>query len=152
MTTAAIVFWGGLASMLLISLWIGLTKAAKDSTAWMSAKKEMDLLAVTGSIIGTMVGGALFVAIVVMGYENGIVGIYIGLAYAFGLFALGLFSEKITVLLDKSQSETLFHFVTKRLGKNVGRAYAIVSVVLFHSGGRGTNTCYASLFHRCSRN
>jgi len=117
--------------MLLISFWIGLRKGAKDSTDWMSAKKEMGLLITTASIIATMVGGALFVVVVVMGYENGIVGIYIGLAYAFGLFALGLFSKKIIALLNESQSETLFHFVAKRLGRNVGRAYAIVSVVLF---------------------
>lgn len=94
MTISGVVFWGGLASMLLISLWIGLRKGAKNSADWMSAKGNMGLFAITGSIIATMVGGALFVAIVVMGYENGIVGIYIGLAYAFGLFALGLFSKK----------------------------------------------------------
>lgn len=131
MTITSIIFWGGLGSMLLISLLIGIIKKAENSIAWMSAKKESGMLRITGSIIGTMVGGALFVAIVVMGYENGIVGIYIGLAYAFGLFTLGLFSEKIVNLLEESQSETLFHFVVKKLNKKVGRLYAIISAVLF---------------------
>ena len=128
---ATLIFWLGLAAMLMISLVVGLWKRASDAKDWLSASGQLNAFWITCSIIGTMVGGAIFVAVVVMGYEYGIVGIYIGLAYFFGLFLLGFFSPRIISLLDESESETLFHFVCRRLGKRTARLYAIVSALLF---------------------
>lgn len=131
MNSSTVVFIIAILSMLLLSLIIGKNRKSKDSTSWISAKKQMGLLVTTSSIVATMIGGAVFVAVVIMGYENGIVGIYIGIAYALGLFAVGLFSDKILKLLDESNSETIFHFISIRLGAKTGKVYSIISVILF---------------------
>lgn len=125
------IFWLLLIIMLSLSLLIGSWKGANTSTEWMSAKNSMSFVYTSGSIIGTMVGAAFFIAIVIVGYENGILGLYIGLAYAFGLFSLGLFSGKIRQLLERNNSQTLFHFIEKSISKRVSTVFSIINLILF---------------------
>ncbi|MEW8335928.1 MAG: hypothetical protein AB2599_16920 [Candidatus Thiodiazotropha sp.] len=131
MISFGVIFWPGLVLLLIISLAIGLYNKSSDSSEWMSAGRKVKTLQLTASIIGTMVGGALFVAVVLLGYDIGIVGIYIGIAYIIGLILLGLLSKRITHLLDETQSESIYHFIVNKLGTKVGRLYSLINAVLF---------------------
>lgn len=126
-----LLFWAILLIMLTLSLFIGRLKGADNSIEWMSAKNSMSFIPIFGSIVGTMVGAAFFIALVIMGYENGILGIYIGIAYALGLSLLGLFSTKIRNLLAENNSHTLYHFLEKAFSKRVSFTFSLINLILF---------------------
>jgi len=144
------VFWIGLGLLLVISLIVGLLRRSTDSSDWLAAGQNISFIPLFGSIVGTMIGGAMFVAIATMGYENGIVGIYIGLAYGFGLVILGLFSGRIVTALDEAKSKTIFHLLVNRVGAPTGVLYALVSFVLLTLALAGQLLALHHFFSRTS--
>jgi len=129
------IFWGGLCLLVGVTALTSLLarkRAANNQTIeWIAAGGDVGLVALAASIISTMIGGAFFVAILLLGHQSGIVGMYIGLAYFVGLVLLGLFAPRILKALDESQSITILHFVRNRISTRVGRLFAAICTALF---------------------
>lgn len=130
MTDSVILFWSGIALIMALSLVVGLIRRSNSVGDWLSAGHNQGILPIAGSVVGTMIGGALFVAIVSFGYENGIVGFYLAIAYFVGLILLGLCAPRIRALLNESGSETLFDLLRKRISVRFGRAFEGVNALL----------------------
>ncbi len=73
----------------------------------------------------------MFVAVVLIGFEEGILGIYIGCAYLMGCLLLAMTARRARRLLRSNGSETVFHLIELQLSTRVTKLYVGISALLF---------------------
>ena len=85
----------------------------------------------TMSLIGTIVGGGMFLAVGTMGFEAGILGYIVGLVYFLGMLIMGAYTTRIRELTRQSNVSTLLDLVAVRISNRAVGLFAFVSFVLY---------------------
>lgn len=87
--------------------------------------------AILASIVGTIVGGGMFLAVGQMGFEAGVVGFVIGAAYLVGFVLLGLFAVTFRRILDEAHADTLVDLIEHKYSKRVAVQFSVVSALMY---------------------
>lgn len=83
------------------------------------------------SLLSSLVGGWMFFGLSAIGYEAGVVGYIIGVAYAIGLVILGWQAPRIKKIMTRNNYDTLDEFVGGRFGRTAQTVTSTVNVVFF---------------------
>jgi Na+/proline symporter len=86
---------------------------------------------ITMSLIGTIVGGGMFLAVGQIGYEAGILGYILGVVYLVGLFVMGSFVFRMRALMDTNNANTLIDLIGALLSRRIVYLFSSVSFVLY---------------------
>jgi SSS family solute:Na+ symporter len=78
-----------------------------------TAQNQTNTFKLTITLLGTIIGGGMFLGIAEMGYNGGLAFIGLGLIYLFGSFCLGLMSPFIRDFISKKQVTNLFDLLDK---------------------------------------
>lgn len=88
-------------------------------------------LAITTSLVGTIVGGGMFLAVGTMGFEAGVLGYIVGLVYFLGMLIMGAYTTKIRRLMERSNVSTLLDLIGTLISNRSVRLFSLVSFILY---------------------
>jgi Na+/proline symporter len=83
------------------------------------------------SIVGTVVGGGMFLAVGQIGFEAGITGIIIGVAYVVGFSLVGVFAPTFRRVLERENCQTLVDLLEKMYSRRVAVQFSAVSAAMY---------------------
>jgi solute:Na+ symporter, SSS family len=82
------------------------------------------------SIIGTIVGGGMFLAVGQIGYEAGVVGYLVGFTYVIGLGIVAYLAPKIRKVMDEGGFDTLLDLLESKYSRVLAMHFAFVNFVM----------------------
>lgn len=88
-------------------------------------------IAILASLVGTIVGGGMFLAVGQMGFEAGVVGFVMGAAYLVGFVLLGMFAVTFRRVLDEAKAKTLVDLIERKYSKRVAVQFSVVSAAMY---------------------
>ncbi|MBP9032488.1 MAG: hypothetical protein KBG29_01255 [Pseudomonadales bacterium] len=83
------------------------------------------------STIGTIVGGGMFLAVGQIGFEAGVTGIVIGVAYVVGFSLLGVFAPTFRRVLESHKADTLIELLEACYSRRVAIQFSVVSAAMY---------------------
>lgn len=83
------------------------------------------------SLLGTIVGGGMFLAVGQIGYEARYVGIILGLVYIVGLGTAGIVSRRIRKLMKRVECYTLLDFLSVRYDKKTVVQFSLINFLMY---------------------
>jgi solute:Na+ symporter, SSS family len=86
---------------------------------------------ISASIVGTIVGGGMFLAVGAVGYEAGVLGFVFGLVYLVGLCFFGLLTPWMSRRVDELGANSLSSAIFKFYGSAALRLFGFVSLVIY---------------------
>jgi len=118
---------------LLINLIVGIFSynKSKSTIEYTSEPNKFGSLITILSLLGTIVGGGMFLAVSQIGYEAGIVGYIIGLIYIAGFFILSKYVPKIKVILDKNKNKTLLSILENNFSTKTSKLFALTNLIMY---------------------
>ena len=117
----------------LIACLIGGIVVAKDIrlTEYTSNRNRSEFSHILFTILGSLVGGWMFFGLCAIGYEAGVAGFVIGIAYCIGLILLGFAIPKIKHVMQTENCDTMDDFVGVQYGKVAQSCVTIINLILF---------------------
>jgi len=88
-------------------------------------------LRISLSIIGTIVGGGMFLAVGQIGFEAGVVGYLIGVAYLIGFVIVACLTGKIRERMDQGKHDTLLDLLESKYSRGFARHFAFVNFGMY---------------------
>jgi Na+/proline symporter len=83
------------------------------------------------STIGTIVGGAMFLAVGQIGFEAGVAGFILGLVYLVAFSLFGIFSSRVAVVMEQEGVDTVYGLIEKKGTLRMSRLYTISNCMLY---------------------
>ncbi|MCJ7422921.1 hypothetical protein MUP01_01455 [Candidatus Bathyarchaeota archaeon] len=83
------------------------------------------------SMVGTIVGGGMFLAVGQMGYEAGLTGCAIGLATLMGLVLVAVFAPRFRAIMQENNCSTLIQLLEKRFSRRVAISYCLIGGAMY---------------------
>ena len=106
----------------------------RDKTSWDIYEADPDkhgFWAILLSLLGTIVGGGMFLATGQMGYEAGIVGYLWGIATFVGFFLVALVVPKLRKILEDTQRNSIVELVEFNFSKRVSRLFCFIGGLIY---------------------
>lgn len=88
-------------------------------------------LRISLSLIGTIVGGGMFLAVGQIGFEAGVVGYCIGLAYLAGFVLVAVLSTKIRQTMDRGGHDTLIDLLESKYSRGFATHFALINFLMY---------------------
>jgi SSS family solute:Na+ symporter/sodium/proline symporter len=93
--------------------------------------KNHGTFAITMSLLGTIVGGGMFLGVGQIGYEAGVLGYIIGATYVAGMALFGAFAPKIVAVMDANQADTMVDVLEKVFSRRMAIQFSLVCFVMY---------------------
>ena len=117
---------------LLVTLVIGLRRTRGiDYRNYVAAPNKTGTLALTLSLVGTLVGGGMFLGVAQIGYEAGLTGVMIGIAYFAAYLVVGVLAPYMREQLSKAGADTVGSLVEQQYGRRCGILFAGLNAIVF---------------------
>lgn len=100
-------------------------------TEYASNRNRSEFSHILFTILGSLVGGWMFFGLCAIGYEAGVAGIVIGIAYCIGLVLLGFAIPKIKAIMQSENCDTMDDFVGLRYGRTAQLCVTVINLILF---------------------
>lgn len=100
-------------------------------TEYTSNRNRSEFSHILFTILGSLVGGWMFFGLCAIGYEAGVAGIVIGIAYCIGLILLGYAIPKIKAVMHKDNCDTMDDFVGLRYGTVAQLCVTVINLIFF---------------------
>lgn len=100
-------------------------------TEYTSNRNRTEFSHILFTILGSLVGGWMFFGLCAIGYEAGVAGFVIGIAYCMGLVLLGSAIPKIKEVMQSENCDTMDDFVGVRYGKVAQFCVTVINLILF---------------------
>ncbi len=100
-------------------------------TEYTSNRNRSEFSHILFTILGSLVGGWMFFGLCAIGYEAGVAGIVIGIAYCIGLILLGFAIPKIKAVMQSENCDTMDDFVGIRYGKIAQLCVTVINLIFF---------------------
>lgn len=113
-------------SLAMIGIGLGARKKVRTESGFFVAQRQMSLPFITGSLVGTAVGGSVTVGMAGLGFGRGLTGAWWLLVGSIGLLVLGFFFAR---KVRGAALYTLPELVGKQYGGVVGLAASILIVI-----------------------
>lgn len=125
-------FFGVAAGTIIITTIIGVVRTrGLSAVQYTSDPSAHPWWAVCLSILGTIVGGGMFLVVGQIGCEAGIAGLLIGAAYLVGLVIFGCLSPALRRALDQHEVNTVVDLLERVYSKRVSASFAVLSLVMY---------------------
>ena len=113
-----------------LALGIGLARSRKSTKSqYITAPNSTGFVSLTLSLLGTIVGGGMFLGIAELGYGGGTLVFGLGVAYLFGSIIMGVLAPSIRAYMRKKEVLTLFDLIDKLYPRSlVGKHLRLSSV------------------------
>ena len=126
------VFFGIVAATLLINfVWAFLKRKGVTFSIYAADPNKYNSLIIALSLVGTIVGGGMFIAVGQIGYEAGIVGYVLGFIYLIGLAIVGAFAKTIRDMMDKGSHDSLLDLLGSLYGNRVTFQFCFVNLIMY---------------------
>lgn len=89
------------------------------------------MLSIALSLIGTIVGGGMFLAVGQIGYEAGVVGYVFGLCTLAGLLLVASLASRLREAMDVARSDTLIDLLQVRFSGRVSVLFSFVNLAMY---------------------
>lgn len=129
---SSFVFFATVALFLVLNLVVGLSRTKGMTISGFRA--DMDRHGAVGlafSVVGTIVGGGMFLAVGQMGYEGGVVGYALGAASLVGLAVLSGLVPLVRKRMTAAGAETLVDLLDKSYSTRVATQFAVVNALMY---------------------
>ena len=83
------------------------------------------------SLLGTIVGGGMFLGVGQIGYEAGVFGFIIGATYVAGMALFGVFAPKIVAVMDDKKADTMVDVLDKVFSRRMAIQFSFVCFVMY---------------------
>lgn len=93
--------------------------------------KHHGAFAITMSLLGTIVGGGMFLGVGQIGYEAGVLGYIIGATYVAGMALFGAFAPKIVAVMDEKNADTMIDVLDKVFSRRMAVQFSFVCFVMY---------------------
>jgi len=100
-------------------------------TEYTSNRNRSEFSHILFTILGSLVGGWMFFGLCAIGYEAGVAGIVIGVAYCIGLILLGFAVPKIKTVMQAGNCDTMDDFIGIQYGKAAQLCVTAINLILF---------------------
>ncbi|HCN37552.1 MAG TPA: hypothetical protein DIS94_07575 [Bacteroidetes bacterium] len=107
------------------------TKDNMSFSEWKGKPSSLQWVVVAITMSATVIGGGMFLGVGQIGYEAGIVGIFIGLIYLLGFILLGFFSNRIRKILTENNADSLIDLLSKLYDKRVVTVFCIGNLLMY---------------------
>lgn len=126
------IFAGIVAVTLLINfVWAFLKRKGITFSIYAADPNKHNSLIIALSLVGTIVGGGMFIAVGQIGYEAGIVGYVLGFIYLIGLVIVGIFAKTIRDMMDKDNCDSLLDLLGSLYGNRVTFQFCFVNLIMY---------------------
>ena len=107
------------------------SSAARTVSDFRAAPSSFSGLLVSVSVIGTIIGGAMFVAVGQIGFEAGVIGMILGVVYLISLSMFGIFCAPVAQLMNDHNVETLVDLVEVKTSKRVAAVFSATNGLMY---------------------
>jgi SSS family solute:Na+ symporter len=116
----------------LISLLIGVYRTKRITPRrFIGQRNTTGFFYFLATIVTIVIGGGMFFAVGQIGYEAGIIGYIIGIAYLVGFFVLGALSYRLRNIVTEENPSFYDFFQKKYNSKRLIRLFQIMNLILF---------------------
>jgi Na+/proline symporter len=98
---------------------------------YVSDPKRWGTAAIAIANTSTVIGGGMFFAITQIGFEAGVLGIYLGVIYLFGFAIFSMFCDQLTKKLKEHKVITFNQLIGKTYSRRVATLFSAVNALLY---------------------
>lgn len=120
-----------LCTLLLTNLYVLLHRQPVTERAYVGDPDRHSWWRIALSLTATVVGGGMYLAVGQMGFDGGLIGIVVGVAYLAGFSFAAVIAERLRRVLIDTNSNTILQLIECRYSKRMAVQFAIANAIVF---------------------